>query len=75
VGVSVADDHEILKGGTLLRAESQDAAEALGRLEAAYTFALVDDAASEARSYAWQPRDLLDGGAVDVERPRIRRGR
>ena len=41
-----------------------------GGVEATDSITLVDDAAGEAGTHAGQPRDLLYGGLIDVERPR-----
>jgi hypothetical protein len=57
------------KRGELLRAQAQDAPQAVRGFETPAPIALLDDAASQARADAGQPGDFVGAGPVEVERP------
>src|SRR6266536_4864918 len=66
---SFTDGHVLAKRGKLLPSQSEDAAKTVRRVEAPHSIAFVDDAAGEAWADAGQPRDLLHGRVIDVQRP------
>src|SRR6266536_1678918 len=73
---SLTDGHGLAKGGKLLPSQSENAAKPFRRVEAPHSIAFVDDAPGEAWADAGQPRDLLHGCVIDVERTRVNgRGR
>ena len=68
---SLANSHVLAQCRELLWSQPQDAPEPFGGAEAAQALALFDNAPREARADAGQPRNLVDAGAVDVQRAGI----